>query len=146
MTIRHFTASGIVFDDAGRVLLAHSLKHQVWLYPGGHVEENEDPAQAVVREVREETGIEDEIVSEVRFAHPAVATHPNPWVVLEMESSDHKHIDLVYVLQATGGDLVAQLAEVSAVRWVPVYEVGRLDIAPELPSLIAEAAAWVKGR
>ncbi len=45
--IRHFTASAIVFDDTGRVLLVHHNKLGQWLYPGGHVNPDEDPAQKV---------------------------------------------------------------------------------------------------
>ena len=61
--IRHFTASAIVFDQQGQVLLIHHHKLGMWLYPGGHIDPNEDPAQAVVREVREETGVAVELVS-----------------------------------------------------------------------------------
>ncbi len=46
--IRHFTASAIVFDVQQRVLF---VKHKLgqWLYPGGHIDPNEDPAQAALR-------------------------------------------------------------------------------------------------
>lgn len=44
--IRHFTASAIVLDDHDRVLLVHHNKLGQWLYPGGHIDPNEDPAQA----------------------------------------------------------------------------------------------------
>ncbi|MEN3361534.1 MAG: hypothetical protein V7637_5516 [Mycobacteriales bacterium] len=70
--IRHFTASAIVFDDSERVLLVHHNKLRQWLYPGGHVEENEDPAQAALREVLEETGVQAEVIAEPLFVHPAV--------------------------------------------------------------------------
>ncbi len=53
--IRHFTASGIVLSDE-HVLLVEHRKLGWWLYPGGHIEPDEDPAQAVIREVTEETG------------------------------------------------------------------------------------------
>jgi NUDIX domain len=48
--IRHFTASAIVLDDNGRVLLVHHNKVGLWLYPGGHIDPNEDPAQSALRE------------------------------------------------------------------------------------------------
>ena len=56
--IRHFTASGIVIsDDFDHVLLIEHRKLGCWLYPGGHIEADEDPVHAVLREVSEETGM-----------------------------------------------------------------------------------------
>ena len=44
MTIRHFTASAVVFDDTlEHVLLVHHNKIGLWLYPGGHIDPDEDP-------------------------------------------------------------------------------------------------------
>ena len=123
--IRHHTASAVVLDNAGRMLLVHHNKIGQWLYAGGHIDPNEDPAQATVREVREETGIQATVIGEPAFAHPSVRSHPVPWAIIEMDVADsrigaHRHIDLVYVCRTSGGDLAAQLEEVSGVRWVPV--------------------------
>jgi len=52
---RHFTATGFVVHD-GCVLLHWHPKVKAWLPPGGHIDENEDPVQAVLREVWEESG------------------------------------------------------------------------------------------
>jgi 8-oxo-dGTP pyrophosphatase MutT (NUDIX family) len=149
--IRHFTASAIVFDDHGRVLLVHHNKVGQWLYPGGHIESNEDPAQAAQREVLEETGIPTQVVSDGLFTHPAVTTHAPPYAIIEMAVADaevgpHRHIDLLYVLRAVSGDLTAQLDEVGGARWVPVADVAALDCPAELPALVAEAASWAKSR
>lgn len=149
--IRHFTASAIVFDDHQRVLLVHHNKLQQWLYPGGHIDPNEDPAQAAQREVLEETGLHTQVVCDPLFTHPAVTTHAPPYTVIEMDVTDtkvghHRHIDLVYVLRATSGQLAAQLEEVGAARWVPIAELAALDTPAELPSLVAEAAQWAKAR
>ena len=52
-------AMGTIFDERGRVLLVHqTYKGSKWAWPGGVVELNESPWDAVVREVREETGLE----------------------------------------------------------------------------------------
>jgi 8-oxo-dGTP diphosphatase len=147
--IRHFTASAIVLDDNDRALLVRHNKIGLWLYPGGHIEPNEDPAQAVLREVREETGIHVEVVTDQQFTHFAVATIPPPFTILEMTVQDakagpHRHIDLVYVCRPISGDLTPQQAEVGGVRWVPTAELVELHTPAELPALIAEAIRWAK--
>ncbi len=55
-------AFGVIFDDEGRVLLCHRTDHDLWNLPGGTVEPGETPADTVIREVKEETGFEVEIV------------------------------------------------------------------------------------
>jgi 8-oxo-dGTP diphosphatase len=147
--IRHFTASAIVLDDNERALLVHHNKIGLWLYPGGHIDPNEDPAQAALREVREETGIHAQVVTEHQFTHPAVATVPSPFTILEMDVQDtkvgpHRHIDLVYVCQPVSGDLTPQQAEVAGARWVSTADLAELRTPAELPALIAEAIRWAK--
>lgn len=147
--IRHFTASAIVFDDHDRVLLVHHHKLDLWIYPGGHVDLNEDPAQAAVREVLEETGVAVEIITENRFQHPAVVSHPIPFAVIEMPVQDrkvgpHHHIDMVYLCRATSTALTHQPEEVSGCAWVPVGDLADLATPSELPALIRAAADHVR--
>jgi len=55
--------AAVVTDDAGRVLLCQqSQGHRRWGLPGGKVRENESPIHAAVRDIREETGMDVEIV------------------------------------------------------------------------------------
>ena len=51
-------AFAIIFDPQGRVLLCHRRDMDMWNLPGGGVESGELPDEAVVREAREETGLE----------------------------------------------------------------------------------------
>ncbi|GAB1639645.1 NUDIX domain-containing protein [Krasilnikovia sp. MM14-A1259] len=117
--------------------------------PGGHVDPNEAPAEAAVREVAEEAGIHARVLHPPLFTHPAVTSHPTPWAIIEMDVEDrrhgpHRHIDLVYVCRATGGQLTAQLAEVGDARWVALGDVAALPIPGELPELIDAALRWAK--
>lgn len=53
----------VITDEAGRVLLCQqSHGHRLWGLPGGKVRTDEDPIHAAIRDVREETGCETEIV------------------------------------------------------------------------------------
>jgi ADP-ribose pyrophosphatase YjhB (NUDIX family) len=52
---------GIIFDGKRRVLLCHRRDYDLWNLPGGGLEKGEVPWEGVVREVREETGLEVEV-------------------------------------------------------------------------------------
>ena len=100
-TVRHFTATGFVVHE-GATLLHWHPKVKMWLPPGGHIEPNEDPVQAVLREVEEETGVKAEVVptgTRVDLEYPEQVHAP---FTIEIEDIDdpvqgwHQHIDMIY--------------------------------------------------
>ena len=107
-TVRHFTASGYVIRD-GCVLLHWHPKVGGWLPPGGHIEANEDPVQAVLREIEEETGIVAEVLPAgivLDLEYP-VQVQP-PFTILVEDIDDpidgrHQHIDMIYLCRPTDG-------------------------------------------
>ena len=102
--VRHFTSTGYVAHN-GRVLLHWHRKLQMWMPPGGHIEANEDPSQAIVREAEEETGLKVTVwptTHRFRFEYPVQI--PPPIAILEEDIDDpvsgpHRHIDFIYVLR-----------------------------------------------
>jgi len=53
MVASHFTSTGFVFSRDRKILMIKHKKLGVWLPPGGHIDENELPCDAVVREIAE---------------------------------------------------------------------------------------------
>ena len=51
------SVTAIITDDHGRILLVRHAEGGVWVAPGGSIEPNESPADAIVRETWEETGL-----------------------------------------------------------------------------------------
>ena len=106
-TIRHFTATGFVVHEDATLLHWHR-KVKMWLPPGGHIEENEDPVQAVLREVEEETGVQVEVVptgTPIDLDYPTQVHAP---FTIEIEDIDdpvqgwHQHIDMIYFCRPVG--------------------------------------------
>ena len=54
-------AFAIIFDEYGSILLCHRRDFDAWNLPGGAAENGELPTEAVIREVKEETGLEVDI-------------------------------------------------------------------------------------
>ncbi|HIC09242.1 MAG TPA: NUDIX hydrolase, partial [Aquificales bacterium] len=55
-------AGGVVIKDKKEVLLIKNPSN-VWTFPKGHIEKGETPIQAAIREVKEETKVEGEVIS-----------------------------------------------------------------------------------
>lgn len=63
--LKHATASVFLvtrLDGDWRIGLIHHPRLHRWMLPGGHVESDENPAEAALREVSEETGLAAELI------------------------------------------------------------------------------------
>ena len=72
-----------IFDDQGRVLLMLRTDNQRWCMPGGLAEVGETSEQSVIREAREEMGLEVEILelADVFTVFPETYTYSNTLVI-----------------------------------------------------------------
>lgn len=92
----------LVRDGEGRVLIArHTYRRRApWALPGGWVRRGEDPAETVVREIREETGLEVEVLG------PLAVQRESP-----------RHLTVIYTARLAAGTFRPS-SEVSEVRFV----------------------------
>lgn len=103
-----FTASVFVVYQ-NKVLLRFHDKHKIWLVPGGHVELDEVPEDAAVREVKEEVGLDVKLWTGNTADFFTTAVTPDvyreliPPVLMNVHkiNDEHRHIDLVYFATAT---------------------------------------------
>lgn len=103
-----FTTSAFVIH-ADRVLLRKHDKYEKWLSVGGHVELDEDPNQALIREVKEETGLDVRLLG----PHTPEFDTPREWDLVpplflnrHFVTESHEHVDLLYVAR-TESDHIA---------------------------------------
>ena len=120
---RHFTVTGFVVEG-DRTLLHWHRKLQIWLPPGGHIDPDEDPIQAVVREVLEETGITADVVPHdegVAFTNVAHLPVPLKIIVADVAAGTddhHQHIDFSYALRPRAGVRHVDAEEDHGFIWV----------------------------
>ena len=101
-----------IFDESGRILLMERADGSGWCLPCGWVEPNEKPVKAVVREVREETGLEVEVQQLVGLFTRMPSAKNGP----------HTMIAVVHLCHVVGGELTLS-HEGSALRYWPIDEV-----------------------
>lgn len=144
------TVSGFVVHE-GRVALYLHPKLRKWLPAGGHIEPGESPQEAVLREVREEFGLEAgllRLAPRVKYEGGPRQTEP-PYTVLEYWlAPDHGHIDYVYFLRCRAGYPGISHAPESPVCWLSTETLAaghaehngeRLPFPPDIQALGIEA-------
>lgn len=106
-------AIGVVLDPDDRILLVRSSSTAEWTLPGGIIDPAEAPADAVVREVLEETGVlaEPEVLTCVSVSAPT--TYPNGDKV--------QFLDLTFRCRALGGDAKVNDTECMEVGWFSLH-------------------------
>jgi 8-oxo-dGTP pyrophosphatase MutT (NUDIX family) len=106
-----------VDETAASVLLGAHRKAGLWLPPGGHVEDGEDPRQTVLREAEEELGIHATF-------HPLAGESPFFLTVTPTnERSSHLDVSLWFLIAVGRGDeLHPDPREYTEVRWFELAE------------------------
>ncbi len=126
----------VVFD--GKVLLRFHDKYDLWLSVGGHIELDEDPNQAAIREVREEVGLDISLHDVLRPFREKSGTYMElipPYFMNRHRISDtHEHIALIYFARAETNLVVESQAEKSGGwKWMTREEVETAtDLKPSI--------------
>lgn len=123
---------GIVWQE-DKVLLVQRAQNPGkgnWTIPGGYVDQKERISEAIVRELREETGLETEPVS-------LIALRDRP---------GNKHdMYMIFLLRYLGGELKPQREEVSDIGFFTIEECLTLPLAHLSLSVIEDSQTVLKG-
>ena len=142
---RDFTATTFVVREDKVLLLWHN-KMQAWLPPGGHIAENELPEEAAVREIREETGLEVELLGDRKVVGNVTVLIQPSCILLEDITAGHQHIDLIYFAEVSGcGEVFLNEREAARFRWYDCQQLQEDEIAEDIRHLGRRAIAAVRG-
>ena len=116
--VRKLVVAGLIIGDDGRILITQRRADQAlglhWEFPGGKVEPGEAPVDALVRELREEIGVE--------------VTVARIWDVLFHAYPAFDLVMLVYPCRIVEG--TPRAVEVADLAWVLPHDLARWDILP----------------
>ncbi len=123
-----FTVSLFIVHDQ-KVLLVHHRKLQKWLPLGGHIELDEDPEAAALREASEESGLEIELVGErPPTTEPGTRALIAPrFLDIHRINESHQHIGMIYFARVLSGDLTLSTREHFVIRWCSIGDLAELN-------------------
>jgi 8-oxo-dGTP pyrophosphatase MutT (NUDIX family) len=131
------TAMGAVLDEHGRVLLGRRADSGAWTLPGGIIDPAEQPADAAVREVFEETGV---------IATPEMLTSISVSPRVSYANGDRvQYLEYCFRCRAVGGEARVHDGELAEVGW---HDLTRLPPLGQITSgllstaLTAQSAAF----
>lgn len=115
----------VVRDPDGAILLIKRGDNGLWALPGGAQDLGESPTDAVVREVREETGLRVRVTG-------LVGIYSDPRHVIEYDDGEvRQEFSIVFRADPTEGELRPSAESVN-VEWVTLDRVPDLDIHPSM--------------
>jgi 8-oxo-dGTP diphosphatase len=116
--------AGVIRDSGGRILVTRRPEGRhmagLWEFPGGKVHPHEHPEQALIRELREELGVDAAVVAPVTFG-----VH---------DERDRRIVLLFYEARITSGE--PEALDGQEIRWVTPIELGGLSTPPADARLI----------
>lgn len=126
-----------------KVLLRMHDKHHIWLSVGGHIELDEDPIQAALREVKEEVGLDIKISGITpKFNNDNYSYLVAPKFVGKHEvNKNHTHVVFVYFAISDSDKIFAPQNEHEKAEtvWATLEDLKKMDLRPNVLHLATEA-------
>ena len=128
--------AGYIFHE-DKVLLIHHKKLGLWLPVGGHIKENETPDSALLREIKEEIGIDVEVINNNNL--PVEGNVKKnlaiPFNVNVHSVGDHEHCCFFYVCRAINSDKLKINHEIKNFEWFSENELSKKYVPADVRSM-----------
>lgn len=144
---RSITSTVYVIRDS-RVLLHMHKKFNTWFPIGGHLEHDELPHEAAIREAREEAGIEIQLF-DTEIAPPIdvgrVLRIPSPFCLYGEDGKDEDYFDFIYIATTEDENLTPRAEESRIFRWFSKEELLTSDVKPHIKNTALAVLEHVYG-
>jgi ADP-ribose pyrophosphatase YjhB (NUDIX family) len=116
----------IIENEAGDLLMIRRSDNGNWAVPGGAIDLGESLTQAAVRETKEESGIDCEVIDVV-----GIYTDPKHIILYTSNGEARQEFSIVVRARATGGELSTS-SESTEVRWIARSGLADLQMDPSM--------------
>lgn len=118
----HFTASAFVVNkERNKMVVVYHIINDVWIYPGGHADGEEDLLKVAVREVEEETGLKVKVLDDNIYAIESAPVKGH--IKRGKYVSAHLHLDVIFIMEADDKiPLKYKEDESKGVKWISFSE------------------------
>jgi 8-oxo-dGTP pyrophosphatase MutT (NUDIX family) len=122
--IRHFNVTIYVYNpDDKKFLFVLHKKLNKWVAPGGHIDDNENPELAALREVKEETGVDVKLIGD-RYPEETDLIRPFGVQLNVISPNEHEHFDLIYLAFPASNTAIKLNKEESIdIKWFTLNEI-----------------------
>ena len=127
--------------NGGKVLLIHHKKLDMWLPVGGHIERNETPDAAVLREAKEEVGLDVEIIQTDATLQCGQMKEKLcvPFHVSVHSVGDHDHCCLNYACTVKSENVEMNNRELKDFKWFSKEELNQEHIPEDVRQIALSA-------
>ncbi len=110
--------------NSGKLLLHLHQKYSMWLAPGGHIDPGENPFEAVLREVKEETGLEIFSKQSIEYIEPDRFFVPVPFAINQHPVGEGRfHVSLAYAFTSKNREITPHPDEYpTEFKWFSIEE------------------------
>lgn len=134
MEITREFLSTVFIVHKNKVLLNWNEKCNIWVPLGGHIEKNELPCDSVIREAKEESGLDIELFNPYSIFKEQNLAQPIA-IRLDHIKDDHKHINLTYFARVKGGIFTEVSDEGWKNRWFSMEELENEPVEKLVPNV-----------
>ena len=149
------TSAFIMHPTEPKILLLLHIRLGKWLQPGGHVELNENPLQALHHELIEETGLQPNDYDIIEPAEQPNITNKNTNLLplpfffndhLFKQGESHRHIDICYLIKAKTTKLTKDPDGASEIAWLSINEIRQKHTAGVMYDDTLQIWEWIFDR
>lgn len=116
-------ASAVVMDEKGRIVLHKRSDNHLWSLPGGAMDLGESIEECIIREVKEETGLDVEVLKCI-----GIYTDPNH-VIAFSDGEVRQQFSICFACKIVGGEITVS-SESTRVEFFTKEEIEQMDLHP----------------
>ena len=129
-------ATSILMNNEGKILILKrsnkvSTYRELWAGISGYVEENEEPYETAIKEIREETGIDKQYITLIKRVGPVE-------LIDIYDGIKYNWKIFIFLFKFEKKDKIDIDWEHSEYRWIPPSEIRKFDTVPRLKEVVSK--------